>query len=190
MLERAYSSATTNNLKISDLVYSGRYNPPVTGSILNSFYWKGIGLSFNITYKLNYYFRRPSINYNILSGTNGWQQAGFNDYVLRWQQPGDEAKTNVPSIAYPFNATRELFYTQSSVLIEKGDHIRLQYINLSYDLDNRIIRKWPVQHLKFYFYANNLGILWRANNKGIDPDYPYIAYPPMKTYSVGIKANF
>jgi hypothetical protein len=56
-------------------------------------------------------------------------------------------------------------------------------------------KKFPFSHLGLYVYANNLGILWRANKSGIDPDYldnggTGRIYPAPKTIAFGIKANF
>lgn len=178
----------SNKSTLNDLRYNGRYNPPVTGAILNNFYWRNIGLTFNITYKFGYYFRRSSINYYSLINS-GWS-AGNSDYALRWQKPGDELSTVVPSLIYPPNSQRDNFYSLSEALIEKGDHIRLQFINLSYGLNKKLIEKLPFQALQIYIYCNNIGILWRENKRGIDPDYPYINYPTPRTYALGIKANF
>lgn len=187
-LNKTHSTQTTNNVKMQDLVYSGRYNAPIFGSLFNNFRWKGLGLTFNIIYKFNYVFRRTSINYSALA-SNGWK-TGHKDFVLRWKQPGDEKLTNVPSIVYPANATRDAFYNQSELLIEKGDHIRLQFVNLNYEFENKLLKQISIQGLRLYFYVNNVGILWRANDKGIDPDYPFMTYPPARTYSFGIKARF
>jgi len=78
---------------------------------------------------------------------------------------------------------------------EKGDHVRLQDVQLSYDLYKSQFRRLPVNNLRLYLYANNLGILWRANKQGIDPDYvtgintPYV-YPNPRSLALGLTANF
>jgi hypothetical protein len=46
-----------------------------------------------------------------------------------------------------------------------------------------------MNQLRIYVYANNLGILWRANNKGIDPDY-VSGIPNPKTIAAGLKIDF
>jgi hypothetical protein len=38
-------------------------------------------------------------------------------------------------------------------------------------------------------YANNLGILWKANNKGIDPDY-IAGTPNPRTIAAGVRIDF
>jgi hypothetical protein len=104
-------------------------------------------------------------------------------------KPGDEKFTNTPSLRYPIDNPRDGFYTYSDVLVEKGDHIRLQDLQLSYDITRKEINRLPIQLIRLYFYANNIGILWKANNKGIDPDY-ITGYPNPRTLSIGIRADF
>jgi TonB-linked SusC/RagA family outer membrane protein len=180
--------AILNKTPIEGLVYHGRYNPPIYGSLTNTVSWKNLSFTFNITYKLGYYFRRSSLDYGNL--INNWQN-GHSDYAKRWQKPGDENTTTVPSFIYPLVSGSDNFYTNSSILVERGDHIRLQYATLNYSLDKALIKNLPVQNISVYLYANNLNVmLWRANDKGIDPDYPYINYPPARSWSAGIRATF
>jgi hypothetical protein len=68
-----------------------------------------------------------------------------------------------------------------------GSHIRLQYINLTYTPALKKIK--ALKELQFYANAANLGILWRANRQGIDPDYPRGGQPG-KNWSFGLRANF
>ena len=177
----------TNSFKEEDLVYSGRYNPPIFGSLYNTFSWKGLSLSINLVYKFNYYFRRNTISYN--SFANEFRRL-HADFANRWQNPGDENVTDVPSLAFPLNSARDAFYNNSDILVEKGDHIRLQFINLGYAFENNVLSRIGMRSLQLYLYAQNLGIIWRSNKKSIDPDYPYVFYPPGRTYSIGLKMSF
>ncbi len=179
-------SDITNSADISDLLYRGPANPTYFGSLRNNFSYKQLELSFTITYKMGYYFRRNSINYFDLF-SNG--APGHSDYALRWQNPGDENYTSVPSIIYNSGASRSTFYKYSDVLIEKGDHIRLQDIQLSYQMDKNNTKWLPMNQLRVYIYANNLGILWKANNNGIDPDF-ISGTPNPRTIAVGLKIDF
>jgi TonB-linked SusC/RagA family outer membrane protein len=186
-INKSYNNITLNNIKFSDLVYSGRYNPPYAGSLQNTFTWRDLSFTFNVTYKLGHYFRRSSIRYSDFEYS--WM-GGNKDFAKRWQSPGDEATTNVPSLVYPNPSTiRDDYYLFSDELIEKADHIRLQFISLNYQLPSSLAAKMGFRNINFYLYANNLGILWRANKSGIDPDYPYLNYPPSKSYSIGIRAG-
>jgi hypothetical protein len=74
--------------------------------------------------------------------------------------------------------------------VTKADHVRLQDVALSYDLDKTHCPSLPVKHLQLSVYATNLGLIWRANHYGIDPDYQQALYAPPRTFSFCIKANF
>jgi TonB-linked SusC/RagA family outer membrane protein len=175
---------------LTDLVYSGTTRPRYYGSLLNSFHYKSWDLSVNITYKLDYVFRRQSLNnvtlYQGFGYSNSFQQP---DYALRWQKPGDENSTNVPALIYPSSSIRDDIYTYSEILVEKADHIRLQDLRLDYQLNKSHIKNLPFSTINVYFYAANLGIIWKASNKKIDPDYPN-SYPQPLNASLGFKANF
>jgi hypothetical protein len=187
-ISKNYNSSLNDKFKLSDLLFTGKSRPAYAGSFSNTISWKGLSLYFNMTYKLGYYFRRSSINYSQLIGN--WQN-GNKDFALRWQKPGDEINTQVPSFIYPdaSNGNRDRYYNQSTILIEKADQVRLQFINLNYTVNSKVLKGLPISSLRVYFYANNLGIIWRANNRNIDPDNPN-GIPSPKTYSFGIYAGF
>lgn len=174
---------------LSNLIYKGPVNPTYFGSWRNNLFWHQWGLSCNIIYKLGYVFRRNSINYTTLF--NGTSQ-GHPDYDRRWKNPGDELHTNVPSLPIPNLSTiqpRDNFYQYSEVLVENGDLVRLQDVQLTYDLHRTERLKLPMEELRLYLYANNLGILWKANHEGIDPDF-ISAMPNPRTVALGVKASF
>jgi len=181
-ISKDYTALTSNTYNINDLVYKGSFLPTTFGSLGNTLSWKNFSLSASISYKFGYYFRKPSINYNALFAN----AAGHLDYIYRWQKPGDEKKTNVPSLVYPNPSGRDQFYNASEVLVAKGDNIRLQYINLSYDLNKDRLKSLPFKNIQLYVYINNLGIIWRANKDGIDPDYQAGTIPPSKSFSAGL----
>ena len=186
----ALLTKTTND----QLVYSGPVNPPIVGAFRNDFYWKNLSVSVNITYKMGHYFRRPSIDYGQLF--TSW--SGNKDYVNRWQKPGDEERTNIPSMpttAPVNNSSRDfLFYTNTSILVQKADHIRLQDIVISYDLEKKRFARLPFQQAHIYCNLNNIAILWRANKYGIDPDAVMYTesnwLPQARSITLGAKFDF
>ena len=166
---------------LEDLVFHGSAIPEVFGGLRNDFSYKNFSLSVNITYRLGYFFRAESIQYSTLLRANtSW---GHGDFAKRWKAPGDERYTHVPSMPYPVDARRDNFYAYSEVLVNKGDHIRLQDINLSYHMPGT-----PVGNLKFTLYARNLGLIWKASDIGLDPDFPSMA--PQRTIAFGVSSNF
>ncbi|GGF42558.1 SusC/RagA family TonB-linked outer membrane protein [Echinicola rosea] len=164
-----------------DLVYHGPARPVHSGALRNDLSWKNLSLSVNITYRLGYYFKRPYVNYyQLLRGdiTHG-------DYSNRWQQPGDEQFTDIPSMGESADYQRNRFYSQSSAIVEKGDHIRLQDIRLSYRMEPG---NSYFSHLEIYTYANNLGIIWKASDRVKDPDF--LDNRSLSSISLGLNVTF
>ncbi|TPE42453.1 SusC/RagA family TonB-linked outer membrane protein [Pontibacter mangrovi] len=179
-------SAYQQSLTPGDLVYHGSAMPTWFGSLRNTFTWKGFSLSANLTWKAGYFFRRSSIDYSQLINSG----VAHVDYRDRWQQLGDEARTQVPSLPVSLNYSRESYHTYSEMLVEKGDHVRLQDVNLAYTFAARQQKALPFQQLKLFLYARDLGILWRANGYGLDPDYVNTTYPPARSLSAGLQLTF
>jgi len=175
----------TTPATFNDLVIKGTTRPPYFGSFRNSFYYKGFGISANIVFKWGYYFRRDALQYDELF--NNWIMN--SEYAQRWQKPGDEKTTNVPSLTYPSDSYRDQFYANSEATVEKGDHIRLQDIRASYDFTINSHGRQIVRDVQLYLYLNNVGIIWRANKLGIDPDYG-TALPAALSTSIGVKVIF
>lgn len=176
--------AIVGNLAESDIDYAGSAIPVSFGSFRNDFKYKKFDLSFNITYFLGYVYRRYAFDPNMTVALTG---VSHSDYLKRWQKPGDEKLTDVPSLIYPDDQYRSFFYQTSSALITPGDHIRLQDLRLGYDLSKQLGN--PKLRVNLFAYANNIGIIWRKNKYGLDPQVGY-GNPEPKYYSIGFNANF
>jgi len=179
-------SAIFNDTILSDLEFKGSSMPTMVGNLSNNFHFKGFFLDINIMYKLGYYFFRPSVQYTGLF-MNG---IAHSDFGKRWRQPGDEKNTNVPSMIYPDIYGRDMLYQYSSTLVTKGDYIRLQYINLGYDFLYGQKKKGRFKDLNVYLNIANLGLIWKANKYGIDPDYSSTGIPEAKSFALGVKTTF
>jgi outer membrane receptor protein involved in Fe transport len=173
------------------LYFGGPARPSFFGSLRNTFSWKGFSLSFNISWKTGYVFRRYSVAADYVSALSA--PGIHQDYYNRWQKPGDEQVTDVPSLSYPVNTNRSNFYKYSSALIERGDHIRWQDIRLSYTpSQSKALRRY-VSRLELFAYATNLGLIWRANKRGIDPDFNgtnfSVGFPEPFNLNFGLRAT-
>ncbi|WP_165499777.1 SusC/RagA family TonB-linked outer membrane protein [Pedobacter frigidisoli] len=164
VVSKDYTGMANSNNR-SDLVYHGSGNPTVFGSLINTIGWKKFEFSFNLTFKGGYYFRRNSLN-----NTNLYNNAyNSTDYANRWMKVGDEFNTYVPSLVYPAIINRTNLFTYSDKLVERGDHLRFKDVRIGYTLNNPH-NHLGIHQLSFFGYASNLGIIWRANKYGIDPD--------------------
>jgi TonB-linked SusC/RagA family outer membrane protein len=180
---------------ITDLEYNGPARPTIFGAFNNTISFNRFTVGVNISYKLGYYFRKPSVNYYKMYQFSIIENSNV-DFNRRWQKPGDEMTTKVPSMGtYGSDANRDRFYNGSSATVVKGDHIRLQDISLSYDCNLANWKKIPFKQIQLYVYANELGLIWKANDFGLDPDlissfYGRLLNPRAKSISFGIKAGF
>jgi TonB-linked SusC/RagA family outer membrane protein len=173
----------------ANIKYHGSAIPTTYGFFNNIFRYKGFSLLVNINYSFGYYFRKSTISYYDLINAG----AQHPDYPKRWKAAGDEQRTTVPSLIYPLSdSKRDDFYANSSANVLKGDNIRLKNIRVSYDLNTSSKKNFPVKNIQMYGNIENLGIIWRANKEGLDPDYDVInnAYPVPKVFTAGFNIEF
>lgn len=170
--------------RLEDLVYHGSAIPSQFGAWRNQFSWKNWEVSANLTYRLGYVFRRESLSYTSLNRGS----ITHADYALRWQKPGDELITTVPSDPLTVDPARTTFELVNSDRIRKGDHIRFQDIQIAYSLSRGTNFRLPFESLRVYGYANNLGILWKAAKDVPDPDFRNVQ--ALTSYSLGLTIQF
>lgn len=177
-ISKDYQALTTDSLQY--LNYHGTALPPIYGAWNNTIGYGKFYLDFSLLFKFGHYFKKKSIVYGSLF--DSWD--GHADFAKRWQQPGDELATAVPSMQYPNDSYRDLFYQHSSNNIVKGDLIRMQNIRLGYNfgLNDKKIKG------QLYIGANNVGLIWRKNKENLDPDY--LDLPAPRVISVGGNINF
>lgn len=184
-----YGNITNNyadiiSVQYRDLEHHGSVIPLYYGAFRNTLQWKSISLSANILYKFKYKLVRA---YSGSSGLFSTLTDPMPEYANRWQKPGDEEWTNIPSVKLSTdNGLMNFFYQRSSARVISGDHIRLEDIRLDYRIpkQGKVIR-----NLQIYCNINNLGIIWRKNKLGIDPESVDLP-PPPKTITLGFNVGF
>lgn len=174
-----YAEASPENI-----VFHGSARPTRFGALRNTLSYKGWSISANVSYRMGYYIRRPSVSFDDVN------RGVFShaDYERRWQKPGDELHTQIPSDPGKVDAFKTQFYLSSSATVEKGDHIRIQDVRLAYQFTPKVNGKGIFKSLEAYSYFNNLGILWKASHEVRDPDY--LLDPAPFSTSIGFRASF
>lgn len=184
-------STTTNLTSLKILKNAGHLTPPYFGGLNLSVRYKQFSLNSYATYQFGSVFLKPTLNYYITSMYNGYFDMS-GDIAKRWRKAGDEATTYVPKISSSMYSLNRYKYSDVNVL--KGDYIRLKQISLSYDLDKAFLSKLHMASAQLTFAVYNLGLLWKANKGGFDPDYTsgYSSYnlPPEKSYMLSLNVNF
>ncbi|WPR77501.1 SusC/RagA family TonB-linked outer membrane protein [Algoriphagus sp. NG3] len=176
-------SAIRAGMTSDNVVYHGSSRPTSFGSLRNTLGYKGLSISFNISYRLGYYFRRNTVNYVDL--VNG--RITHADYHLRWQQAGEELITDVPSMPLVVNSNRQTIYRYSEITAERGDHIRFQDVRIAYRMERKSQHWLPFRSAELYSYVSNLGILWKKTDFRIDPDFQDI--PPPRSLALGLRID-
>jgi TonB-linked SusC/RagA family outer membrane protein len=178
-----YSSIVSSR-GYNTLRYHGRSSPSIFGSIGNEFIWRNFMLSVLVTYKLGYYYRRPSIDYDAVF--KGASPPGSGDIAQRWTP---DRHSEIPSLIANNDKNRDFLYNYSEILVQKGDHFRLYNVQFSYEVKKEFLARLRLGACTLYVNASNLAILWRAGDKTIDPDQ-IIGYPAGRQFSFGIKGHF
>lgn len=180
---RSMVAIANGNIEDNETVaFVGSSKPQQFGNFINTFTWNNFSISVNLSYKTGYYFQKPATSYFSLY-SNG---VAYIDFESRWKKVGDEKHTDMPKMVYPLASNADSFYTKSDIHVLKGDHIRLEYINLSWQTKLNFGKRdiFP----KFNVNLSNLGIVWRANKLHIDPEFAYRLSPP-KVFSLGLQLD-
>jgi TonB-linked outer membrane protein, SusC/RagA family len=179
-------NSISRNAGENDVVLHGPALATYFGAFRNTFTWRDFSVSANVAYRFGYFFRRETVAYSSFLSGNVVSLHG--DYYKRWQQAGDEQYTTVPSMAIPGNARRDEFYRDSEATVERGDHIRLQDVNITYTFPAAGYGKLPFRQIRATLYARNLGLLWKANKANLDPDY--LNMPAARSIAFGLSMDF
>lgn len=167
-----------------DLIYHGSARPQAFGAFRNTIHIGNFNFSANLTFRLDYYIRRQTVNYSDLFAG----RISHKDFGRRWMNPGDELITDVASMPATNNTFRQFLINFSENLVERGDHVRLQDIRVGYNLTKDSSQWLPFRRVELYAYINNLGIVWKKTSFDIDPDFQNI--PPPRSLALGLRIDF
>ncbi|MBL1407535.1 SusC/RagA family TonB-linked outer membrane protein [Sphingobacterium faecale] len=185
-LSEDYTALTsTSKVKLEDLIYHGSVVPRYYANLRNSWHYKGVEMLVNISGKFGYVYRRNTILYAQMLSTG--LAAAHADYEKRWQNPGDELHTNIPSLQYPALASRDNFYRLSDATIEPADHIRIQDISLAY---SPVMKSKYIKAVRIQLFVNNLNwIVWKKSKNELDPLFADNT-PIARSYTLGCNFQF
>lgn len=175
------------------LVYEGPVDPRLTGGLLNTFSYKDFTLNVFITYQAGNKIRLYPAFKNNYSDLDAMPKEFFD----RWEMPGDEKYTNVPSILGAFEqsklegSTPYNDYNYSTQRVAKGDMVRLKNVSLTWQVPQRIIKKFGVNSLSIQGVANNPWLIYSDKAlRGQDPEFfntGGIAQPIQKQFTFSVK---
>lgn len=195
-------SKSVNAAQVKDIRYMGTTQPPINGSLSNTFSFKGFSLTGNMIGNLGAVMRRYFID-NYFSGrlTMGRQGGGYMNFLNlpaefadRWKQPGDEKNTNIPSFVgnSTTNALRRNtgYYTNGDLNVVSASYLKLRDVTLSYTVKPGVLTPIKAQSLNFYLQVTNF-MIWKANHYDIDPEFQNVSYLPFRhSYTFGANLSF
>ena len=179
---------------LDHLKYEGPTEPTYTGGLNNMFRWKNWRLNVFITYSFGNKLRLDPV----FAAAYSDLAAMPKEFKNRWVQPGDELKTDIPTIAsvrqnykdnelsYAYNA-----YNYSTARVADGGFIRMKDISLTYDFAPQLISKIGLTTASLKLDATNLFLIY-ADKKlnGQDPEFVNsggVASPLSKQFTLTVR---
>ena len=211
-----YADMTNDEVCLEVMEYSGCRVPYLQGGISNTFGYRQLMLSFNLSYSIGSKIRLLSLYDNTNTNISAPQptQNLRRELLDRWRKPGDEKRTNIPGIqsdtdykatmgsnvwwygeSFNFGDNIWQMYNASDIRVVSGNYLKLQSLNLRYTVPTEFCRKLNLTSMYLSFSATNL-FTWSAKElKGQDPttqsgSASTISVPSPSTYSFNLNISF
>ena len=178
------------NINQSDLVYLGNSLPRLTGGFGFTLHYDRWALRANFNYRIDYdILNMARLDMEAMVSNNNQSQA----VNYRWRKEGDV--TSIPRAMFGNSSNYNTLI--SDRFVEDGSFLRLNYLQLNYSFDPKVLKNWHLKTLNFYASANNLFCLTKYS--GVDPEIGYGGYgvttdssktPRSKSYTVGVTIGF
>lgn len=183
----------SNAFTKEDLAYVGTLYAPYSTGFFNTFKFAEFEAGIQITGYFGHVFMKNAVtNYPTFQGSYSGVLGRQVELASRWRNPGDELTTDVPGLTgVNFNSINR--YRFSDAQVRKADNIRLQQISLTYQLPKRFLPRNTFKSISVSANVRNLGVIWRANKEGIDPEFVsngnFGSVTPTPSYVFGINAT-
>lgn len=158
-----------------DMVYLGNSNPKFYGGGGLTFFYDKFSLNIGLNFRVgSQIVNLARMTYESMRNNNN--QLYTTKY--RWRKNGDYA--SLPRAVNTFGTSAKSYNSlPSDRYVEDGDYLRVQYIQLRYDMDPKKyewLKKCGVRTLNLSASVNNLFCL--TNYSGIDPEVSAIGFSP------------
>ncbi|WP_240619103.1 SusC/RagA family TonB-linked outer membrane protein [Chitinophaga costaii] len=177
------------------LHYEGPVDPTITGGYYNSVKYKSFSLSALVTFSAGNKVRLQPIFKSDYTDLDAMSSVFLN----RWVAPGDELKTNVPSIisprekgqldGYPYNN-----YNYSTERVADGGFVRLKQVSLGYFMSPAFLRHIGFKNASLTLVANNVWLIYSDKKlNGQDPEFfgaGGVALPIPRQFTLSLKVGF
>ena len=178
------------NINQLDIVYLGNSLPKLNGGFGFTLHYDHWALRANFNYRIDYdILNMARLDMESMISNNNQSEA----VNYRWRKEGDV--TSIPRAMFGDGTNYNTLI--SDRFIEDGTFLRLNYLQLNYSFDPKLLKKWHMSTLNLYASANNLFCLTKYS--GVDPEIGYGGYgvttdssktPRSKSYTVGLTIGF
>ena len=196
---------------------SGTREPKFSGNLNSTFTYKNWSLGLNFAYSLGSKVRLFEMYGPIMSGVSSASNVR-KEFLDRWQVPGDELRTNYPSIMSPSSEDYSRYYTHwsdatrasggavrnfaenvwqmyddSNLRVVSGNYIKLQSMSLRYRMPNKLLKKTPFTQMDFSLSTTNCFTISAKELKGQDPTQAGFADAGLSvrpTYTFSLNVSF
>ena len=189
------------------LVESGKYTPDFSGGFNTMFKYKRFSLYALFAVQWGGDRRLPALYpaaTSLFAGLPGPEQNVSRKLMKRWKEPGDEEKTNIPSLPgiggeftmLPRTETVAAskinlysMYNKSDIRVANTDFIRCRSISLSYDFDKELLKRMHIDRLLLKASMTN-PFMWVRDKKwdGLDPETG--SWPTRRVTSLSVQVMF
>ena len=175
-----------------DVVYLGSSLPKLTGGFGFRLYYGRWSLNAQFNYRYgNKIVNEARMRAENMHGANN-QSMAVN---YRWRKEGDGADGSRVLPRALYNAGYN--WLGSDRFVEDGSFLRLNYLQISYSMEPKLIKRIGLSRLSFYLSGENLFCLTKYS--GVDPEVSYgsmgmvtdkATTPRAKSYTFGLTATF
>ena len=172
-----------------DRIWTPGTEPTFFGGLTNTLTYAGLELAFTFQFQSGARSRwsdKVALTYYDGDGNV------FRDlYTQHWKQPGDYTWVSKPVLGSLYAADAYPMTSDSDLLYEKTDFIKLKSLSLSYNLPKKWLSTVKLDAAQLYFQGYNL---WTTTPyQGYDPEFvgnDRATYPQARVFSVGLKIDF
>lgn len=159
---------------------------PYLVGFTNTFTVYDFDISFILTGKFGHKFNGLTFNYPHMSSGSALPNKLYNEILNA--NPTDR-------VPIPFGKAEEVyffwdrFYPYLDYRVQSANHVRLQEVNITYNLPVKVLSLLGFKSAKIYAQGNNLFVI--HNNKyNEDPEYPMGTLKPQATLLLGVNLSF
>ncbi len=177
-----------------DIVYLGSSLPKLTGGFGAKFKYN----RWSLNIQFNYRYGNKVINYARMGlenmATNNNQSRSIN---WRWHNEGDNFANILPRAVTTTNGVMTYNYLGSDRFVEDASFLRLNYAQLAYNFEPKLLKQWGLSTLNLYLTMNNLFCITKYS--GTDPEIVQAGFSPAgdtsrtprtKSFTVGATISF